>query len=215
MNKILFIDTLTTGLNPERCAIYRIGGIICEESAGGIVEKQKFDIFSRPFEGARIMENSLWVGGVTRSNLIYFPEQKSAFDDFFRLVSESVNLRNSKDKLYIAGFNTSSFDAPFIRNWFTRNGNQRFRDCFYVQTLDMMSLSAFALINERGNMPDFHLETTARFLGVSPARGERYSCLDNAATCLEMYKTLKTRLHVGDSRRHVGTDSLFTNHFLK
>ncbi len=215
MNKIVFIDTLTTGLNPERCAIYRIGGIICEESAGGITERQRFDIFSRPFENARIMENSLWVGGVTRSNLIYFPEQEDAFRDFFRLVSENVNLRNPKDKIYIAGFNASSFDVPFIRNWFTRNGNQRFRDCFYVQTLDLMSLSAFALINERGDMPDFHLETAAKFLGVNPAKGERYSCLDNAATCLEMYKVLKTRLGTGDNRHHIHTDNLFKNHSLK
>ena len=39
MNKILFVDTLTTGMNTERCAIYRIGGIYTEDG----VEKKRFD----------------------------------------------------------------------------------------------------------------------------------------------------------------------------
>lgn len=215
MNKILFIDTLATGLNPEKCAIYRLGGIFCEENASGIVEKQRFDICVRPFETARIMENSLWTGGVTRSMLIYFPEQSDAFNDFFRLINENINLRNAKDKLYIAGFNVSSFDIPFIKNWFARNSNQRFRDCFYVQTLDIMSLAAFALINDRDNMPDFHLGTAARFLGVNPENGGYNSCLDNAQTCLEMYKVLKTRLNVGDNSTYEKTDKFFCNHSIK
>lgn len=212
MNKVLFIDTLTTGLNAEKCSIYRLGGIFCEETPDSITERQRFDIFVRPFQGARIADTSLWLGSMTRSKLLYFPEQKAAFDDFMKLVGERVNIRNPKDKLYIAGFNASAFDVPFLRGWFARNGNMHFRDCFYVQTLDLMSLAAVALINERDDMADFHLETAAQRLGVLPVKQEKYSCLDNAETCIAMYRNLKERMHLGEDARYSKTEELFTNH---
>lgn len=215
MNKILFLDTLTTGMNPERCAIYRLGGVFCEDTPDGIEEKKRFELFVRPFETARISENSLWTGGVTRSHLIYFPEQSEAFKDFIRLTDERVNIRNSRDKIYIAGFNTSSFDVPFLVNWFIKNGDNRFRDRFYVQTLDIMSLAAFALIEERQGMPDFHLETAAKALGVCPTKNSSYSCLDNALTCIDMYRSLKTRLKVGDNNKYITVDDTYLNHNFK
>jgi len=212
MNKILFIDTLSTGLNPERCAIYRIGGIFCEETPDSLSEKCRFELCVRPWEGARIMDNSLWIGGVTRSKMLYFPDSRTAFNDFFRLVTERVNIRNPKDKIYIAGFNASAFDVPFIKGWYARNDNQHFRDCFYVQTLDLMSLAALALINERDAMNDFHLETAARQLGVEPVKSEKYSCIDNAETCIAMFRALKERLHLGEDRHYEKTEDVFINH---
>lgn len=211
MNKILFIDTLTTGINPERCAIYRIGGILCEETVTSIKEVRRFDLSVRPFEGARIMENSLWVGGVTRSDLIGFPVHQNAFADFYRIIEEHINVKNAKDKLYLCGFNVSSFDEQFLKNWFVRNGNSRFRDCFYVQTIDLMSIAAFAMMNFRSDMPDFHLETAAKALGVYPTKGSSYSCLDNAETCLKMYVALKERLGTGKPDGWAPIERVFTN----
>lgn len=211
MNKILFIDTLTTGINTERCAIYRIGGIFCEESANTMKEVRRFDLAVRPFEGARIIENSLWVGGVTRGLLAGYPAQDKAFADFFALIDERINVKNVKDKLYICGFNVSSFDAPFLKNWFTRNGNGRYRDCFFVQTIDLMSIAAFAMMNFREDMPDFHLETAAKVLGVSPTKGEHYCCLDNAETCVKMYIELKRRLSSGAPEGWSPLERVFSN----
>lgn len=214
MNKILFIDTLTTGLNNERCAIYRMGGIFCEESSDKLIEKKKFDLCIRPFEGARILDNSIWIGGITRSQLIYFPEQSEVFEQFLNLIKEHINMASSKDKLYLSGFDTSAFDMPFIRNWFVKNNNQRFRDCFHLQTLDLMSLSAFALLNERPTMEGFHLETVAKYLGVTPVKNEKYSCLDNASTCLQIYLKLKNRLGTGDNSTYITTNEIVRNHKL-
>lgn len=214
MNKLLFIDTLATGLSPERCAIYRIGGIFCHETLGGMEEQQRFELCVRPFGGARIADSSLWVGGMTRSRLVNFPPQEDAFAQFYDIVCENIDIRNPKDKIYLAGFNSSAFDAPFLRSWFERNGNGRFRDCFHVQTIDLMCLAAFALMNERSDMPDFHLETAARFLGLSAVKGEKYSCLDNAATCLQMYRTLRVRLHTADEGSYKMTNKLYVNHIL-
>ena len=90
MNKILFIDTLATGVHLERCAIYRIGGILCTENVNEIKEVRRFDFAVRPFSGARIAENSLWIGGVTRSTLAGYPPQEAAFADFYKLLEDAV-----------------------------------------------------------------------------------------------------------------------------
>jgi len=211
MNKILFIDTLTTGVNPDRCAIYRIGGIFCEETVSSIVEKRRFDLTVRPFDGARIMENSLWVGGVTRSDLIRYPLQQNAFADLYKVIQEQINVKNPKDKIYLCGFNVSAFDEPFIKNWFSRNGSGKYRDCFYVQTIDLMSITAFAMMSFRDDMPDFHLETAAKALGVTPTKGKAYSCLDNAETCLKMYVALKERLGCGKPEGWKPLERVFSN----
>ena len=212
MNKILFLDTLTTGLDPERCAIYKMGGIFCEMTVTGIRELKRMDYYIRPHERARVVDNSLWIGGETRGNLALFPEQEKVFKDFVSLLNTIVNVRDPKDKIYVASFNASSFDVPFLKNWFLLNENQRFRDYFYVQTLDLMSLSAFALINERQSMPDFHLETTAKFLGVAPEHTAKYNCIANAETCLEMFKILRERMKTGENIYYEKTEDIVCNH---
>ena len=211
MNKILFLDTLTTGLSPERCAIYRMGGIFCEMTATSIREMQRIDLRIRPNEKARISDSSLWIGGETRRTLVAFPDQKETFDTFIKTLDGVVNVKNPKDKLYVASFNASSFDVPFLRNWFQMNDNGRFRDYFYVQTLDLMSLAAFALINEREGMPDFHMETTAKYLGVNVEHTEKYDCISNAEMYIEMYKALETRLKTGDNMFYEKTENIYRN----
>lgn len=212
MNKILFIDTLATGVHLERCAIYRIGGILCTENVNEIKEVRRFDFAVRPFSGARIAENSLWIGGVTRSTLAGYPPQEAAFADFYKLLEDAVNVKNVKDKLYLCGFNVSAFDAPLLKNWFLRNENGRYRDCFYMQTIDLMSIAAFALMNFRSDMPDFHLETAAKNLGINPTKSARYSCLDNAETCIKMYVELKRRLGSGNPGGWIPLERVYKNY---
>lgn len=211
MDKIIFIDTLTTGLDTKRCALYAIGGIICEDTADSTKEVKRFEMRIRPWDGARVHENSLWIGGITRGELIHFPKEADALNQFVELISQYVNVKNPNDKLYLAGFNASAFDQPFIKEWFDRNGNNRFRDYFYVQTLDLMSLAAFALVSERKYMADFHLASAAKSLGIAPTTNEKYNCLDNAETCLKMYRVLKERFKTGLRGDDSKTEDVFKN----
>lgn len=189
MNKILFLDTLGTGPNPDRYAIYRLGGIYTENG----VEKNRFEFRMRPYRNARIQDQSLWIGGESRSSLIYYPDEAKVLKDFVGYLSGIVDIRNPKDKLYIAGFNVAAFDAPFIRSWFLRNGNENFRNYFFVQTIDLMSIAAFTLMEQRRSMPDFHLETAARYLGVRIESGDKYDSIRNAKISLDIYRNLQVR----------------------
>lgn len=194
MNKILFIDILTTGMNPEKCSIYRIGGIYTEDA----VEKERFEFRMRPFRNARINEQSLWISGESRSSLLVYKDESDAFKDFLAMLGRLVDIKNPHDKIYIAGFNSAAFDVPFLREWFRRNGNERFRDYFHVQTMDVMCLSAFALMPTRQGMPDFHLETAARFLQVKATAGDTYDCITNAKTSLDIFRKLQKRFGVAE-----------------
>jgi len=194
MNKIFFIDTVTTGMNPERCSIYRIGGIYTEDA----VEKERFEFRMRPFRNARINEQSLWITGETRSSLLVYKDESDAFRDFIAFLDDKVDIRNPRDKAYIAGFNAASMDVPFLREWFRRNGNERFRDYFHVQTMDIMNMSAFALLHERQGMPDFHLETVARSLQVTDRSGAVYDCVENARLSLGIFRKLQERFGTGE-----------------
>lgn len=211
MDKIIFIDVLTTGMDSKRCALYAIGGIICENTAENTKEIQRFEMKICPWDGAKIYENSLWIGGITRGDLIRYPKEADSLEQFIKMISPHVNVKNPNDKLYLAGFNASSFDQPFIREWFERNGNNNFRNYFYVQTLDLMSLSAFALLPERKGMSDFYLKTVAKFLGVTPTTNEKYNCIDNAETCLKMYRVLKERLKTGLHGEDTRTENIYKN----
>ncbi len=189
MNKILFLDTLTTGMNTERCAIYRIGGIYTEDG----VEKKRFQFHMKPFPGARISDQSLWVGNVDRSILAGYPDQEKTFLEFIRMLDTFVEVRNSRDKMYIAGFNAATMDVPFLWEWFRRNGNERNRDYFHMQIIDMMNISAFVLMNERQRMQDFKLESVARQLHIYSGEGDTFDCIQNAKTTLDIYRSLRER----------------------
>lgn len=194
MSKILFIDMVTTGIGPEtnRYGIYRMGGILTEDG----VERERFELKIRPFPGARIVDSSLWVTGSSRSELLYSEEEGAAFMRFIDLLDSHVNVRNAADKLVIAGFNAASLDVPFLKELFRRNDNPHFRDYFRYQCIDIASVCAFSLMKGRPDLKDFHLESAARSLGVVPSHGDGYSCIDNAKTCLDIYRRLSVRFGI-------------------
>lgn len=188
MNKILFIDVLSTGMDVKRCAIYRIAGIYTEDGQ----EKKRFDFQVRPFPGARISDQSLWVGGVDRAILANYPEQNKAFSKFIDMLNTFVEVRNARDKMYLAGFNTATMDAPFLLQWFNINQNERYRDYFHMQIIDMMTIAGFALMDKRKNMQDFKLESVAKQLNIYPGEGDTSDCIQNAKISLDIYRYMRT-----------------------
>lgn len=206
-NKVLFIDTLTTGMSPERCSIYRLGGIYTEND----VEKKRFELRMRPFANARVNDQSIWISGETRSSLLVYQSEDQAFREFVAMLDEWVDVKNPNDKIYLAGYNCACLDMPFLREWFRRNGNERFRDYFHVQIIDVMSLAAFALMASRSKMPDFHLETTARFLEVVPRETDVYDCLAKAKTGLDIYRKLEKRFGLAECLDSTEVETTYKN----
>ena len=128
-----------------------------------------------------------------RSILAGYPDQEKTFLEFIHMLDTFVEVRNSRDKMYIAGFNAATMDVPFLWEWFRRNGNERNRDYFHMQIIDMMNISAFVLMNERQRMQDFKLESVARQLHIYSGEGDTFDCIQNAKTTLDIYRKLRER----------------------
>lgn len=206
--KMMFVDCKTTGLNNQACAVYQMSGIFIEDDR----ETERFDFRIRPFKGARIVETSLWIGGVTRGDLVDYPSEEDAFEAFRTMLERHVNIRNARDKMYIAGFNVSTFDGQFIWAMFRRNKNERFRDYFYSQYLDVMTIAAFALSGERRNLTDFHQSTVGRYLGIDVTDVDNHNTLYEAELSKHIYYALAARLGTTDARLPEPLDKITTNY---
>lgn len=208
MKKILFIDTLTTGMNTERCAIYRIGGIYTEDG----VEKKMFDIKSKPFDSARINDTSLWLSGETRSSLLDFPEESKAFGNFINFLDTCVNVQDADDKIYIGGYNCSCFDIPFLVEWFRRNRNEQFRNYFHVQCFDTMNISLMLLADKRGSMESYTQDCVADTLGIEHDYEEASFCIKNARLSYDIWKKLCKEFGLKEYEDTEKTDVIIKNY---
>ena len=208
MNKILFIDILSTGMSPDNCGIYRIGGIYTEDG----VEKKVIDLKMCPPINARISQQSLWIGGESRSSLISYPDEKRVFARFCEWLDTIVSVRKADDKLYLAGYNSAAFDMPFLREYFNRCGSNDFRNYFHVQCIDIMSISAMALMNERGRMQDFMMDSVAAHLGIHTFPGDKYDCISNARTALDIYRHFIRRFGIDEVKDTSRADDIVKNY---
>jgi hypothetical protein len=200
--KMLFIDTLVTGMQPSRCGIYALGGIICEDTPDRTVEKCRFEMRINPKDGLKINDGKLWISGTRLSDLSTFQKEGDARAWLTAILDKHVNMRNPADKMYLAGYNVSGLDIPFLREWFRRTADEQGRDHFYdyfsKQPMDVMILARYAMLRSERTLMDFQQETVAQNLGVDRRWGEVYSCLDSARESLDIWRKLKPLLGAGE-----------------
>ena len=207
MYKILFIDSLTTGKDPYSCAIYRLGGIFTVNGE----EKLRFELRMRPHDTASIREESIWIGGETRTSLIYYQDQKEVFKQFIGLLDMYVDVHNASDKLFLAGFNTSQLEYPFLNNWFSRNRNKRFNDYFYKQPIDLMCISNFLFIKKRPYLVDYKMETAAKLFGLTVPAEKEINCINNAKVSLDMFRKAMRDCGIGDCQMLAPAEKSYKN----
>ena len=65
MNKIIFIDTETGGVNPEKASLIQLSGIIRIDKK----DVEKFNFYIKPFENSEVNEKALEVQGRTLDEL--------------------------------------------------------------------------------------------------------------------------------------------------
>lgn len=165
IRKRLYLDLETTGLYATTCGIVQIGGII--DIDGKVAEK--FDLRVQPFPDDNIYEDALRANGFTREDIKNpdkFKAPETAYNELVSTMSKYIDRFNKKDKFHFVGYNAINFDMPFLREWFKKCGDKYFGSWFFFPPLDVMALAAYALQDERHNMPNFKLETVARKLNL-------------------------------------------------
>lgn len=120
MNKIIFIDTETGGVNPEKAALIQLSGIIRIDKK----DVEKFNFYIKPFENSEVTEKALEVQGRTLEELKTdkYVEEKEVYKQFINLLDKYIDKYNRTDKFIVAGYNVR-FDVDILKAFFQRHGN--------------------------------------------------------------------------------------------
>ena len=162
--KMCYIDVETTGVNPYRCAIIQLAGII--EVSGDEVELFNYNI--KPHDEAQIDDKALALQGdpaQVYEDIMSYPPSDEVFQKFEALLRSRVDPYDRTDKMHFVAYN-AMFDAQFIRSWFKLHGNNFFGSFFFHPPLDVMVLTAEYLKATRSQLQNFKLETVCRHVGI-------------------------------------------------
>lgn len=161
--KRIWIDTETTGTDPDKHDIWQLAGIIETDT-----EEQEFDFKMKPINMESVDKEALEVGGVTMEQLAGFPDARMVLTDFSMLLSRYVSPYNRQDKFTIYGFNVR-FDEDMLRAWWRKCGNKFYGSYFWWPSVDVAQLAHVHLMDneKRHVMPNFKLGTVATVMGIA------------------------------------------------
>jgi DNA polymerase III alpha subunit (gram-positive type) len=174
--KLLFIDVETTGVNPERNGLIQISGCV---QLGNEV-RESFDFFVRPFPQDEIESAALEVTGINPRQFLpadhpdhlavpgqHFENPKEIFERLATMFAKYVDKFDKTDKFQLVGYNAHSFDMPFLRRFWEKNGDRFFGSWFWYPCLDVMLVWAQILQPVRAELSNFKLATVARHCGIN------------------------------------------------
>jgi len=193
MYKLCFIDTETTGLDPQKNGLIQIAGKLILLGANN--ENILDDVFSfnykvKPFSGDIIEDQALSVNKTTKEEIATFTEPNVIYHQFSDELCKYVDKYNKADKFFFVGYN-ARFDYDFMRAFFEKNDDRYFGSFFFFPPLDVMNIAIWNLIRERKTLPNFKLETVANYLGITMDGGFHDAMKDIQITIEIFLKYLK------------------------
>ena len=138
MNKVLWIDVETTGLDKDKHGLIQLAYIYEED--GEI--KETDSIVARLFEDDIVDLRALEINGVNPIILNQYPSPHKSFNKFLSFLNKKVSVEDYKDKVTIVGYNTQ-FDIGFLRKWFEKNNNNVFDKYFNRKYIDIMQMAIY------------------------------------------------------------------------
>ena len=160
MGKILWLDTETTGLEPQKNAIIQMAVLI--EIEGKI--KEELNLFLRPMDIDKVEQEALDIHGHTKEKIWEFPPPEKAMARLQKTMLNHVNKFDKSDKFVMAGYFVR-FDMDFLRALFEKLGDKYFGSWFFSVSYDVQNLVAERVA--RGfRAPNYKLETVCEQFGV-------------------------------------------------
>ena len=173
--KLVFIDVETTGTDPERNGLTQISG--CIQIDDEVMES--FDYFVRPYPQDQIENAALEVTGMDRRQFLppddpnhlavpgqEFEDPRFIYARMAVMFGKYVGQYDKADKFQFVGYNAHSFDMPFMRRFWEKNGDRFFGSWFWYPCLDVMLVWAQILQPVRAELSNFKLATVARHCGI-------------------------------------------------
>ena len=164
MNKIIFIDTETGGVNPEKSALIQLSGIIRIDKK----DVEKFNFYIKPFENSEVNEKALEVQGRTLEELKTdkYVEEKEVYKQFVNLLDKYIDKYDRTDKFVVAGYNVR-FDVDILKAFFQRHGNNFLFSYLDSSMLDpLYSIRLLQIAEVLPVLENNKLETWCKHFGI-------------------------------------------------
>ena len=164
MNKIIFIDTETGGVNPEKAALIQLSGIIRIDKN----DVEKFNFYIKPFENSEVTEKALEVQGRTLEELKTdkYVEEKEVYKQFINLLDKYIDKYDRTDKFIVAGYNVR-FDVDILKAFFQRHGNNFLFSYLDSSMLDpLYSIRLLQIAEVLPVLENNKLETWCKHFGI-------------------------------------------------
>ncbi|MBN1700198.1 MAG: hypothetical protein JW881_21990 [Spirochaetales bacterium] len=189
MEKYLFIDIETTGLDTNKNGIIQIAGII--EINRNICEKFNFHV--KPFASDIIDPEALRINNVAIDAFINdgrYIDPVAVHGKLIAVFSRYIDKFDKKDKFHLVGYNSLAFDVPFLRSWFYKCGDTYFGSWFFTPSIDIMPVWAYLLAAERDRLPDFKLSTVAAHCGIDIDTIQFHDAMQDVEVTRELYHAI-------------------------
>lgn len=189
MSKICYIDTETTGLDPEKNGIIQISGMIEIDTK---IVGDPFDFKIMPYSGDEIEDRALATSYTKREHLHEPEYQNPALIKhvFLNILGKHVAKFDKTDKFTFIGYN-ARFDMDFLREWFLKAGDSYFGSWFWFPPIDIMGLAAQKLMAERHTMANFKQGTVAAKLGIDVDESRLHDSLYDIEIARKIYYLCK------------------------
>ncbi len=191
MNKILWLDTETTGVDPKKDRIIEIGIIYQDLKTG------KTDEFSQYIKLDSYPDNfneteAIKVNGLTKEFLEKNGiTEKGAYYDLMRFLNERLNRYEPSDKCILAGYNVN-FDDDFARELFERYGNKYYGS--YISFLKIDVVTLIAQCNLLGIIPKLENYKLTTILNYFKIKIEAHKAIKDIRATKILYELLLKKL---------------------
>lgn len=169
---MIFIDTETTGLDPERNAVIEVAAVRLDP--GTLAEMEVFQRNVRPWAGAEWTAEAERVHGVTETEAEDYPNARAVYGDLIRWLGP-------RPRIY--GWNVA-FDVRFLYAGFRRCGGSADWYCPF----DVKTGYETAYLMDRIPADIRSLSQWCRWSGVT--RSENHGALEDARLTAKAYRAL-------------------------
>ena len=161
LNKVLWIDLETTGLDSKKNDIIQLACLI--EINGKIEEEIHFDC--QPFNYNTINTKALEINKLTIVQIKEFDTPQEMYKKLIKILDKYIDRYDKNDKFSPAGYNVR-FDVDFLREFFLKNNDKYYGAFFDYHLLSIDSL--LYLFNYKGliKLENYKLETVAKYFGI-------------------------------------------------
>ena len=180
--KLLFLDTETTGLNPNKHGVIQVAMIH---------GKHEFMIHVNPLPlGVKVDKEASKINGFKKKDIKKLPYHLTQFNEMKGYLDIYINPFDKKDKFTVVGYNVK-FDVEFLHGWADRENFEFMGSYLDWRVIDVLVLARTAhYLDQMPSEPkDFKLETICEVYGI---KINAHDALDDIKATKELfYKLIK------------------------